>query len=589
MERIRDWLDEKNISAGKIAAFAAVVPITALLSAYMVLCIQVQRGDRLLPGTVVVNSQGEAVADLGKLTRQEAVNSTAEVMSQHLEGQGLTLLYGEGKRTELSGSLIASSAEAAVDVGFASKRSQPNWKLGLLWLGILSDPTELPLSASILTPEGETETKKIIRSIADELYVAPVDFTYEIGAENVVVTPGIDGSEVDTEALLEAVKEALSRGRHELQVETQPVSGAELTGKALQKLVRVEPKPASVDEEGKLAPAVVGLSVSAEKAQAVLDAAGPEGPYTIPLEFIPPASAEDDSPFYKDLLAQMDGNLESISTLNGKVIQPGEQFSFLDAVGGSGAEAEVMNQGATALYHCAVYSNLSIVERTCGAAVPTSGEAGLDAAVNAPDQDLKFRNTTGFPLKITVSVQGIRFYGSNPDGIRVETQQETKSTTAWTTVYQPDANIRRGTTTESVTPLDGCEVETYRLVYDADGKLLSRTLENTSVYEKRDQVILYNPADSGPWGTAISTPPAVRPTARPNQGPRPTPRPAAPTPQPTPTPTPRPTERPPEASMPSWLQPGAPGTNAPVNTPSTTPTPAPVEPPPRASMPDWLQ
>ena len=584
MERIRDWLDEKNISAGKIAAFAAVLLIIALLVVYMALCIRVQRGDQLLPGTALVDSQGETVADLGKLTRQEAVNTTTEVMSQHLDGQGLTLLYGEGRRTELSGSLIASSAEAAVDVGFASKRSQPNWKLGLLWLGILREPTELPLSASILTPEGETEAKKIIRSVADELYVAPVDFTYEIGTENVVVTPGIDGSEVDTEALLEAVKEALSQGRHELQVETRPVSGTELTGKALQRLVRVESKPAGVDEEGRLVPAVVGLSVNAEKAQAVLDAAGPEGPYTIPLEFTPPAPAEDDSAFYKDLLAQVDGNLEPISTLNGKVLQPGEQFSFLDAIGKSGAETEAVNHAATALYHCAVYSNLSIVERTCGATVSTSGKAGLDAAVIAPDQDLKFRNTTGFPLRITVSAQGIRFYGSNPDGIRVETQQEIKSITAWTTVYQPDSNIQQGTTTESVTPLDGCEVEVYRLVYDAGGKLLSRTLENTSIYEKQDQVILYNPADSGPWGAAVTTP-APRPTARPSQNPRPTPRPVTPTP----TPTPRPTERPPEASMPSWLQPGTPETSVPVNTPSPTLTPAPVEPPPQASMPDWLQ
>ena len=574
MGRIRDWLDEKDISAGQIAAFTVAILITALLAAYMGLCVWVQRSGRLLPGTVVVDSQGETVADLGRLNRQEAVNATAEVMSQHLDGQGLALLYGEGKRAELSGSMIASSAESAVDSGFAARRSQPNWKLGLLWLGVLKDPTELPLSSSILTPEGEVQVKKIISSIADELYVAPTDFTYEIGTETVTVTPGVDGSEVDAEALLEAVKEALAQGRHELKVETQPVSGVELTGKAIQRQVRVEAKPAGVDEDGTLIPAVVGLSVNADKAQAVLDASGPEGPYIIPLEFTPPAPTGDDSMFYKDLLAQFTSDLSgdeaaTVSDINGIILQPGELFSFLDVVGVT--TDSNLGPVSSSLYYCAVYSNLSVVERTGSVYVPGYIENGLDATVAPPSQDLKFRNSTGFPLKIAASVAGsrftVQFYGSNPDGIRVEVQRETTSTTGWTTVYEADTGVRRGTTTESVSPLEGCVVEVYRCVYDANGKLLSRTMENTSTYEKRDQVIRYNPADFGPWGAGAAT---TTPTTRPNAATTiPTP-----TPEPVPTPAePTPTEPPPAASMPSWLQPND---SEPEDQPQT-------------SMPDWLQ
>ena len=581
MDRMRDWLDSKDISPGAAIGAIAAVLVVALLGAYMALCIWVQRGDRLLPGTVLADSQGETVADLGKLDRRQAIDTATRVMSEHLEGQGLTLLYGEGKRTELSGSLITSSAEAAVDMGFAAKRSQPNWKLGVLWLGVVSEPTRLPLSSSILTPEGEARAVKIIRSIADEVYVAPVDFTYEISGETATVTPGVDGAEVDTDALLELVKEALAQGQKELQVETRPVSGAELTGKALQKLIRVEAKPAGVDGEGKLVPAVVGLSVDAEKAQAVLDA-GREGPWVIPLELTPPAPAEDDSPFYKDLLAQADMDLESAdsgaalaSKLNGKVLQPGELSSFRETVGEAVTEGEALDRAASALHYCAVYSNLSVAERSCGAVPPSYIEAGLEAAVSGPEQDLKFRNSTGFPIKLVSASEGgkltVRFYGSNPEGLRVEVQTEAKPTEGWVTVYEPDSSVRRGTTTQRVTPLDGQEVEVYRLVYGAGGKLLSRTLVNTSVYEKRDQVIAYNPADSGPWGAGVANQPAPRPTTRPQ-----TPRPV------TPTPTPRPTDPPPEASMPSWLQPTTPS-SAPA-----TPAPAPTDPPAQASMPAWL-
>lgn len=587
MDRIRDWLDSKDISAWAAAGAVAAVLAVAVLGAYMGLCVWVQRGSLLLPGTVVVDSQGGTAADLGKLSRGEAVEVVAEAMSRHLEGQGLTLVYGENKRMELGGSMIASSAEGAVDMGFAAKRSQPNWKLGLLWLGIVRERTELPLSSSILTPEGETRAQKVIAAIAEELYVAPEDFTYEIGTETVTVSRGADGAAVDMAGLLEAVKEALAQGKRELRVETQPVSGMELTGKALQRLVRVEAKPAGVDEEGNLTPAVVGLSVNAEKAQAVLDAGGAEGPYTIPLEFTPPARAEDESMFYKDLLAQLTAETEgdvsaAASACNGRRLQPGELFSFLEAIGET-AEGG-LDQVASSLYHCALHANLSIVERTNSSSIPGYTQAGLDAAVAPPSQDLKFRNSTGFPVRIVASVSGnrltVQIYGNNVEGIRVETEQEIKSTTAWTTVYEADASVARGATVESTTPAEGCEVEVYRSVYDAEGKLASRRLENTSVYEKRDRVIRYNPADSGPWGAGMTTPPTTRPTARPSQNPRPTVRPVTPTPVPTPaatptpapTPAPRPTERPPEASMPAWLQPSTP---APTPTPEPAPTPTP--------------
>ena len=39
----------------------------------------------------------------------------------------------------------------------------------------------------LLTEEGEAEAKKVIQSIAQELKVDPVDFTYELGEEEVTV------------------------------------------------------------------------------------------------------------------------------------------------------------------------------------------------------------------------------------------------------------------------------------------------------------------------------------------------------------------------------------------------------------------
>ncbi|MDE6280663.1 MAG: peptidoglycan binding domain-containing protein, partial [Oscillospiraceae bacterium] len=233
---------KKKIPVGLIAGLTAAALVIAAASGYLGLCAWVRDNDQLLPGAVAVDDRGDTVADLGKLTREDALAVVTEEMDQRLDNRTLTLLYGEGKRVELTGELMACAPEAAVDVGFSAKESQPFWKLGALWLGVAKEPTDLSLSAAAFTPEGEAEAKRVIRSIADELYVEPVDFTYELGDEDVTVTPGNDGQKVDTDALLEAVEEALAQGKTELTVEPETVPSAELSGESLHELIYVEPK-----------------------------------------------------------------------------------------------------------------------------------------------------------------------------------------------------------------------------------------------------------------------------------------------------------------------------------------------------------
>ena len=202
----------------------------------------------------------------------------------------------------------------------------------------------MSLSAAAFTEEGEAEAKKVIQSIAQELKVDPVDFTYELGEEEVTVTPGHDGQELDTDALLARVEEALTNGETELQVEAEPVSGAELSGTVVRDLVHVEPKAPGVDENGKLTPAVIGRTVDPEEAQKLLDEAAPGEPVTIPLSYIPPDTNGDERLYYKDLLAEVTTNMDGVATrsfnvaraasfCNGTVIQPGQVFSYIGAIG----------------------------------------------------------------------------------------------------------------------------------------------------------------------------------------------------------------------------------------------------------------
>ena len=230
-------------------------------------------------------------------------------------------------------------------------------------------------------------------------------------------------------------------------------------------------------------------------------------------------------------------------------------------------------QVSSCLYYCAVYSNLEIVKRACHAFSTGYIANGLDATIFYPSLDFKFRNNTGFPIKIVAYTEGnawgkltVQFYGSNPEGIYVKTERYTLSSTPWTTVYEPDETIERGTTKVDVTPYTGYEVDVYRCVYDANDNLISRTYENHSRYAKRDKKILYNPADEGPWGSAVD--PGGQPSGEPI--PEPTPDiPASmepiPTPEPGPSMEPGPTDPwgipsmepsfPPEPTFPAYVDP----------------------------------
>ena len=597
---------KKRIPTGLIAGLAAAALAAVLVGGYFGLCTWVQGNGRLLPGAAARDGDGTSV-DLGKLGREDALAAVTEEMDRRLDSRKLTLYYGEGRRAEFTGALMTCSPENTVAAGFAAKEEQPLWKLGALWLGLAREPADLPLSAAAFTPEGEDKAKQVIQAIVDEVYTPPVDFTYTVGEDAVEVTPGSDGRELNAAGLLEAVEEALAQGAEELVVEPTPVPGAELSGEILNQLVYVEPKAAGLDENGKLSPAVIGLSVNPEEAQAILDQTAPGETCSIPLEYTPPDTPADESMYYKDLLSEVTTSLDGVATrsfnvgraaefCNGKVLWPGEEFSYLGTIGDPSArngyktstgyqngETVAMDGGgvcqvSSSLYYCAVYANLEIVRRACHAFATGYIPNGLDATVYYPSLDFKFRNSTGFPIKIVAYTEGgpwgkltVQFYGSNPDGITVKTDRYLLGSTPWTTVYKPDETIERGTTKVDVTPYTGYEVDVYRCVYDAQGNQISRTYENHSRYAKRDKVILYNPADEGPWGAGTGTDPAASqdPVVQPTQDPvvQPTQDPVV---QPTQDPVVQPTQDP---VVQPTQDPAVQPTQDPADQPEPTPTP----------------
>ncbi len=578
--------EKKRLPVPALIGIIGAVAVLILVGAYCGLCKWVQDNGRLLPGVQAQDSAGAVVLDLGGVAEQDAVSQMADYMQEHLERQVLTLRYGDGKSVELPGSLLESDPQSAVDQGMEAKAAQPFLRLGLLWLGLGREPVSLPLNALSFTQVGERQARQMLEQIAQELYVAPVDFTYELGDEELTLTRGVDGAQVDVDALMEQVLEALAAGQTKLMVDTETVPTAELNGEILAELVHVEPQASQVLEDGTITPTVVGVGVDPAEAQAILNETGPGETCTIPVIFIQPDLSESEQYLYQDLLSTVTTNLDGVyarsfnvaraaASCNGVVILPGEVFSYLGTIGNpSTANGYMMSTGyangetvdmvgggicqvSSSIYYCTVYANLEIINRAAHAFTTGYIPNGLDATVYYPSLDYKFRNNMEHPIKIVAYVSGNRltvsFYGTKTDDTYVQTQRYTTSTTPWETVYEPDASIPRGTTRVKTTPYTGYEVDVYRCVYDGNGNLISRTYENHSRYAKRDKVILFNPADAPslgltpegdplPGGPVTEEPaPSTEPTPSPEPSPSPEPTPA---PEPTPSATVEPTPAP---------------------------------------------
>lgn len=114
------------------------------------------------------------------------------------------------------------------------------------------------------------------------------------------------------------------------------------------------------------------------------------------------------------------------NAISGTIIYPGEVFSFNNVVGprtaakgyknaaiftGDGTEDGLgggICQVASTMFNCALYANVDIVERHQHSQRVAYVPLGRDAAIYGTAQDFRWRNNTGYPIRIEMTVEGGR-------------------------------------------------------------------------------------------------------------------------------------------------------------------------------------
>lgn len=203
----------------------------------------------------------------------------------------------------------------------------------------------------------------------------------------------------------------------------------------------------------------------------------------------------------------------SIATqsINGKVIMPGDTFSFNEVVGertkdrGYKEAGVIVNQKldsglgggicqvSSTLYNALLQGNIKTTERVHHTFPSSYVKMGLDATVDWGNIDLKFKNTFKYPIYIEGYTANKNIYFNIYSNSELAKKSytltsEVYSTIEPTTKYIDDPNLPVGQTEEVKKPHTGYRVKVYRNVYE-NGKLVNQELVSNDYYVPINGVI----------------------------------------------------------------------------------------------------
>ena len=181
----------------------------------------------------------------------------------------------------------------------------------------------------------------------------------------------------------------------------------------------------------------------------------------------------------------------AVRKINGIVIQPGQEFSFLRTVGPWTADmgyrkAPVSYDGelikdwgggvcqvSTTLYNAALMAGLEVTERHHHHWPARYAPLGRDAAVAYEDIDLKFRNNLSAPVRIVGIIRGenmvFRIDSAYKPNFTVRIDSETKAVTQPNEILQDRTTDGEGRWRLVNRGHPGFEVATYRTISSTKG------------------------------------------------------------------------------------------------------------------------
>ena len=494
----------------------AVVAIIALIFSTIFALLNVNQ-EKFLDG---VSIQG---VDLSGLSYEEGKAKLDEIYNKKLE-KDITLYYGEYSGV-LNPTLmevnyqIEKALDEAYNIGKSGNIFVNNYQI----LSVMFQKKNIELQMTL----NEEVTRQTIEDIGISLPGVVIESSYSVEGNNLIITKGTPGIVIDTEKLLEEVKENLLNTNTEdikIEIPVLQKDPEEIDIDKIYEEVHKEAQDAYYEEEPfAIYPEVEGIDFDLEQAREMLKEEKQE--YIIPLIITKPEKTLEDigEKAFPDELATFTTRYDAsdvdrttnlklaCSKLNGTVVLSGETFSYNDTLGPRTVAAGYKNakiyeagqvvdglgggicQISSTLYNTALKANMEIVERRNHQFVTSYVPAGKDATVVYGSTDFKFKNTRSYPIRIVASAQNgvatVTFYG-----IKEEQEYEFTitpkviATIPYTTKYIDDNTLEEGKEVVEQKGTNGLKTKTY-ITKMLNGKVISTTLLSTDTYSAMTRIV----------------------------------------------------------------------------------------------------
>lgn len=518
---------------GSGAVWIALGIVAALLVGGMAgLCVYAASYDKVFPGVTLGD---RSLSGLSQDQLRQTLTTDAL-----LSGEVTITAGGEelGRRTQKElGAYIDGDALSGAAWQVGREEGALGWvKNGWTMLtGLLGGRT----SSDLVVYYNDETLRQTAAEMAALFDQEQIDGSYELTEDGIYAVKPADGRTLDQPALIRAIT-ALDGGAGTADAPFEAVPGKELDLEAIALELNADPSPARYDiPTGKVVDGQIGVNLDPEKAAFALDAAAPGERLQLPADVTYPSmTAEElEAVLFRDVLGSASthvggssirrGNVKLAGeSCNGVVLNDGDVFDYNAVVGkrttdrGFGAAPAYVNgetvdtigggicQVSSTIYYATLLANLEIVERYAHRYAPSYITWGMDATVSWGGPEFRFKNDTGYPIRLDVTYDSknnikVDIVGTKTDDTYVKMTYKNLGDIPYETERIETADLDWGTEQQKQSPYTGHQVVSYRNVYKGDGTLISSELEAKSNYKSRNEIILVGTRGKPAMGTTI--------------------------------------------------------------------------------------
>ena len=490
-----------------------------LLGGMAAMCFYAASYDKVFPGVTLGDRS------LSGLTQDELRQTlTADAL---LSGEVVITADGEelGRRTQKElGAYIKEDSLAGTAWSVGREEGGMGWvKNGWTMLtGLLGGRT----SADLVVYYNDGTLRQTAEEMAALFDQEQIDGSYELTEDGIYAVKPADGRTLDQPALIRAITD-LDGGAGTADAPFESVPGRDLDLEAIALELNAEPSPARYDiPTGKVVDGQIGVSLDPQAARFALDAAAPGEQIRLPADVTYPSmtAQELEAVLFRDVLGSTSTHVGGTSirrgnvklageACNGVILNDGDIFDYNAVVGkrttdrGFGAAPAYVNgetvdtigggicQVSSTVYYATLLANLEIVERYAHRYAPNYITWGMDATVSWGGPEFRFRNNTGYPIRLDVTYDKknnikVEIVGTKTDDTYVKMTYKNLGDTPYETERIETEDLPWGTEQRKQSPYTGHQVVSYRNVYKGDGTLISSPQEAKSNYKSRNEIIL---------------------------------------------------------------------------------------------------